>query len=409
MHNVIKQRVVWICVFIMLAVFPSGCKTSCTPTLNTGKSILIGIITDVDQQVPVNKVSIQLENTSTNRLYKATSDIQGRYKISCEPGYYNMKTTKSGYTSYEKKLTISDGSNQEDFYIARLKEKPCTFEGTIKDKTTGKGIPNCSVQIGMNIIRSDEKGYFKLEELMEGEYGVWISAPGYEAVNQMVTLTRGLNIGKFELGKLTAKSTQQAPVKKRNDQEYAVDPTFLEDYLCDSIRTVQPNRGARTYHIISQDRYNQYVKFDEGQNKGEMVESSEGVFVNLGKGWEEMNQLEMPSNPDDVIKYDIAIILGGFNFVDNDLTITLIGSENVNGYQTKKYSMVSKPTAPASKKCNLEIWIIDKHERLDINHAITRIKGRTQPEAPDYEIWADVEINFTKIGESNKITIPKVK
>ena len=140
-----------------------------------------------------------------------------------------------------------------------------------------------------------------------------------------------------------------------------------------------------------------------------MVESSEGVFTNLGKGWEEINQLEMPSNPDDVIKYDIAIILSGFNFVDNDLVITYKGSETVNGYQTKKYSMVSKPTAPPSKKCDLEIWIIDKHERLDINHSITRIKGRTQPEAPDYDIWAEVEINFTKIGGGNKITVPKVK
>jgi len=408
MHNFIKQKLAWICVLTILVVFPSGCKTSCTPNLNTGKSILIGIVTDVDQQVPVNKVTIQLENTSTKRLYKAGSDIQGRYKFTCEPGYYNMKATKSGYTSYEKKLTIMDGSNQEDFYISKLKEKPCTFEGTIKDKATGKGIPNCSVQIGMNIIRSDEKGYFKLGELMEGEYGIWISAPGYEALNQVVTFTRGLNVGKFELSKLTSSSTQQAPVKKRN-QEYAVDPTFLEDYLCDSIRTVQPNRGTRTYHIISQDRYNQYVKFDEGQNKGEMVESSEGVFTNLGKGWEEINQLEMPSNPDDVIKYDIAIILSGFNFVDNDLVITYKGSETVNGYQTKKYSMVSKPTAPPSKKCDLEIWIIDKHERLDINHSITRIKGRTQPEAPDYDIWAEVEINFTKIGGGNKITVPKVK
>lgn len=408
MHNFIKQKLVWICVLMILVVFPSGCKTSCTPNLNTGKSILIGIVTDVDQQVPVNKVTIQLENTSNKRLYKAGSDSQGRYKFTCEPGYYNMKATKSGYTSFEKKLTIMNGSNQEDFYIARLKEKPCTFEGTIKDKATGKGIPNCSVQIGMNIIRSDEKGYFTLGELMEGEYGIWISAPGYEALNQVVTFTRGLNVGKFELSKLSTSSTQQAPVKKRN-QEYAVDPTFLEDYICDSIRTVQPNRGTRTYHIISQDRYNQAVKFDEGLNKGEMVESSEGVFANLGKGWEEINQPEMPSNPDDVIKYDIAIILSGFNFVDNDLVITYKGSETVNGYQTKKYTMVSKPTAPPSKKCNLEIWIIDKHERLDINHSITRIKGRTQPEAPDYEIWAEIEINFTKIGEGNKISIPKVK
>jgi hypothetical protein len=234
-----------------------------------------------------------------------------------------------------------------------------------------------------------------------------VTVPGYDALNKTITLTRGINVAKFSLKKMTGESPAKEPEKKRN-QEFAVDPTFLDDYICDSVRTVQPNKGNRTYHIISQDRYNKHVKFDEGQNHGEMIQNNEGVFVNLGNGWEEINELDIPSEADDVIKFDMVTILSGFNFQDDDLTITYKGTEMMNGYQTKKYTMVSKPSAPTQKKCNLEIWMIDKHERLDINHAITRVRGRTMPEAPDFQIWADVDINFKKVGMGNKIMVPTI-
>ena len=404
MPKLTKLTLLWSCLLILLTV-PMGCKTGCTRIANTGSAILIGIVTDVDLQVPVGKVSIELENSSTNRIFKAVTDNQGRYKFTFEPGYYTLKAKKNGYTSYEKAIIISKGSQQQDFYISKLKEKPCTIEGTVIDEATGKPIGNVTVQVGMNIIRTDAKGNYRLESLQEGEYGIWVTVPGYDALNKTITLTRGINVAKFSLKKMTGESPAKDPEKKRN-QEFAVDPTFLDDYICDSVRTVQPNKGTRTYHIISQNRYNKYVKFDEGPSRGEMVQSSEGVFINLGNGWEEINELDLPSEADDVIKFDIVTILSGFNFQDDDLTITYIGTETMNGYQTKKYTMISKATAPAEKKCNLELWIIDKHERLDINHAITRVRGRTMPEAPDFQIWADVDINFKKIGMGNKIMIP---
>ncbi len=404
MPKLIKLSLLWTCLLTLLIV-PTGCKTGCSRINNTGSAILVGIVTDVDLQVPVGKVSIQIENSATNRIYKSTTDNQGRYKITFEPGYYTLKAKKNGYTSYEKSIIISKGSQQEDFYISKLKEKPCTLEGTVVDEATGKPIGNVTIQVGMNIIRTDAKGYYKLESLLEGEYGIWVTVPGYDALNKTITLTRGINVAKFSLKKMTGDTPVREPEKKRN-QEFAVDPTFLDDYICDSVRTVQPNKGTRTYHIISQDRYNKHVKFDEGQNHGEMIQNNAGVFVNLGNGWKEINELDIPSEADDVIKFDMVTILSGFNFQDDDLTITYKGTETMNGYQTKKYTMVSKPSAPAQKKCNLEIWMIDKHERLDINHAITRVRGRTMPEAPDFQIWADVDINFKKIGAGNKIMVP---
>ena len=407
MANPIKHNLIWISLLLFLMTIPVGCKTSCSPSFQTGSSILIGIVTDVEQQVPISKVSVNLESHSSNKKYNGLSDSQGRYKIACEPGYYTMKAGRNGYTSYEKTILINKGSQQEDFYLSKVLDKPCTLEGTVVDEATGKPLQNSTVQIGMNIIRTDEKGYYKLSSLLEGEYGVWVSVPGYDALNQTITLTKGINVAKFTLKKMTGEAPAKEPEKKRN-LEFAVDPSFLDDYLCDSIRTVQPNKGTRTYHIVSQDRYNKQVKFDEGQNRGEMVQSSQGVYVNLGKGWEQINELDIPSDADEVIKFDIVTILSGFNFQDNDLTITLVGTEMMNGYHTKKYTMVSKPTAPPQKKCQLEIWIIDKHQRLDINHAITRVRGRTMPEAPDFLLWAEVDINFKKIGESNKITLPKL-
>jgi hypothetical protein len=379
-----------------------GCKKN----VIIGGSILTGIVTDVELQVPVNKIKIEIKNSSNANVYTTTTDSQGRYQISCEPGYFNLIASKNNYLTYERNIIVGKGKSQEDFYMSQLQEKPCKLEGTITDIQSGAVLKDATVQIGSNIVKADQKGKYTFDKLPEGQFNSWVSVPGYEALNEMVKVTRGLNIADFKLKKMGSKPTGQKETLKRN-AEYAANPTFLEDYKAYNKRVVYPKKNIGEYSIVAENRLTKYVKYNENGDKGEIIVTQKETLKNTGKGWKKILSIDLPSQPDDVLKFDIENVLTYFNFQDPDIVIESQGTEKMNQYNTKKFRMFSKQGTPKIKTMDVQIWIIVDNPRADLNHVITRIKGLTVPDQSK-ESWADIDLIFTNIGEKNKVIVPTV-
>jgi len=397
----------WFSLILVFALFLSSIGLQgCKQKNQTGESILTGIITDVEQQVPVNKVQIVIKNSTNGTTYKTATDAQGRYQIACEKGYYTLVATKSNYLSYERSIIIGKGASQEDFYMSRLHEKPCTLEGLVTDASTGKILADASVQIGSNIVKTDQKGKYKLEQLPEGQYNSFVSAPGFEVLNELVKLTRGQNVANFKLKKFQTKTGQVDDKLKRNI-EYAADPTFLDDFKANNKRIFLPKKDYREYFVIVEDRFKKYVKYNEQNKIGEMVSTSQTIYKNQGKGWTKILPIESNSQPDDVVKFDLTNALAFFNFEDSDIVIEAKGNENVNNYSTRVFHMYSKKGAPQSKNMDLTLWLIANNSRSALNNVVTRIKGKTTPDVKE-NTWAEIDLNFFEIGNKNKVTIPKL-
>lgn len=388
---------------LFLSIFGvQGCKKN----VIVGGSILTGIITDVEMQVPIGKVKIEIKNSANASEFSTITDNQGRYQISCAPGYYSLVATRNNYLTYERNIVVGKGKSQEDFYMSRILEKPCNLEGTITDLQTGKGLPDATIQIGNNIVKADQKGKYKFEKLPEGQFNSWITVPGYEALNEMVKLTRGLNIADFKLKKMGSKTTSQDNTLKRN-AEFAANPTFLEDYKAQNKRIVYPKKDIREYYIIAENRNTKYVKFNESGDKGELIVTPEKALKKTGNQWKKILSIDLPSQPDDVLKFDLENVLTYFNFQDPDIVIEPKGTEKVNEYLTKKFRMYSKKGTPKVKTMDVTLWIITDNPRADLNHVLVKVKGITVPEQ-SLETWAEIDLVFYDIGKNNKISIPSV-
>ncbi len=399
------KRIVLLVIFALLV--QSLLLAGCSKVKESGTA-LVGIVTDVEKQSPIYDVKIELKSTTSNKIYNGRTDAQGRYKIFCEDGYYTIKATKAGYSNYEKNIVLSKGTNQEDFYLSKLLEKPCSLTGTVVNETNNEPIAEATVQLGSNIVKTDKSGKFRMEKLPVGEFSTWVTAPGYEALNIMVNLTRGLNATTFKLKPLgkagsTTGSVQNEP--KRNI-EYAVSPTYLEDYVAHSIRIVHPDNERHEYWLTSQDRYTKYLKYDEHIEKGEYLYIGNKVYKNDGKGWKEIDPANVTFQPDTPIQIDLQGVLYLFNFEDPNIEIKEIGKEKVNGYDTRKFTIKSKPQTPKEKTIDATIWIIGSLEDPRLNRVITRIKGKTAYDTTT-NTWADVEINFTNIGKGNTVKKPE--
>lgn len=393
---------------ISLILIQSFLLAGCS-SVKESETALTGIITDVERQSPISDINIVLKSTTNpNKIYRSKTDTQGRYKIFCEEGYYTLKATKTGYSDYEKNVILSKGINQENFYLSKLLEKPCSLTGTVVGEVNNKPISDATIQIGSNIVKTDKNGKFKMESLPVGEFNTWVTAPGYEALNTMVKLTRGINTTTFKLKPFsgaTSNTDTSTPIQQKRNIEYAVSPTFLEDYKAHSIRIIYPEKERHEYWITSQDRYIKYIKFDEYVEKSEYIFYVNDIYKNDGNGWEQTDLANVTFQPDTPIQLDLQQVLYFFNFEDPDIEIEEVGREKVNGYNTRKFTLKSKASATKDKTIDAAIWIIDSLDNLSINRVITRIKGKTTYD-PTTNSWAEVDVNFTNIGEKNIVKKP---
>jgi hypothetical protein len=81
-------------------------------------STLSGVVSETSR-APVAGVSIQLKNTETGAIFRATTGLTGAYTVSQLPtGKYELTATSFGYKDYERKdLVIQAGANKVDIPI----------------------------------------------------------------------------------------------------------------------------------------------------------------------------------------------------------------------------------------------------------------------------------------------------
>jgi hypothetical protein len=79
---------------------------------------LSGIVTETSR-APVAAVSIQLKNTETGAIFRATSGLTGAYNVAQLPaGKYELTASSFGYNNYERKdVVIQAGQNKVDIPI----------------------------------------------------------------------------------------------------------------------------------------------------------------------------------------------------------------------------------------------------------------------------------------------------
>lgn len=384
---------------IFQGLFLEGCSK-----VKESETVLVGVVTDVEKQKPVYGVKIELKSTTSDKTYTGKTDGEGKYQIYCEGGYYTLKATKSGYSDYEKNIILNKGRNQEDFYISEILPKPCSLNGSVISEADQKPIEGATVQIGSNIVKTDKSGKFKMEKLPVGEFSTWVTAAGFEPLNTTVKLTRGINATTFKLKPLGKTGSTQTTETKRN-VEYAVSPTYLEDYKAHSIRIIYPENERHEYWLVSMDRYTKHLKYDEFVEKGEILYFGNEIYRKVTDGWKVAELATVPSQPDTPIQMDLQNVLYFFNFEDPDIEIKEIGKEKMNGYNTRKFTIKSKASAPKEKTIDVTIWIIDSLTDLKLNRVITKIKGKNAYDIQSNN-WAQIDVNFTDIGAGNILKKP---
>lgn len=403
--NKILKKAILITISLLIifqGLFLEGCSK-----VKESETVLVGVVTDVEKQKPVYGVKIDLKSTTSDKTYTGKTDGEGKYQIYCKEGYYTLKATKSGYSDYEKNVILNKGRNQEDFYISEIVPKPCSLNGSVVSDADQKPIDGATVQIGSNIVKTDKSGKFKMEKLPIGEFSTWVTAVGYEPLNTTVKLTRGINATTFKLkplGKTGNTNSTQTTEAKRN-AEYAISPSYLEDYKAHSIRIIYPENEKHEYWLVSMDRYTKHLIYDEYVEKGEILYFGNEIYRKVGNDWKVADFATVPSQPDTPIQMDLQNVLYFFNFEDPDVEIKEIGKEKMNGYNTRKFTIKSKTNAPKEKTIDVTIWIIDSLDDLKLNRVITRIKGKN---AYDIESnsWAQIDVNFTDIGAGNVLKKP---
>ncbi len=261
---------------LMLATFVAGCGNSdITKSLKANEAKIIGIITNVETQLPVDKVKIVLKSTNTDKQYKTSTNSSGQYAIICEPGYYSFQAEKEGYTKYSKNVVLGKGENEESFYLGQVVESLCEFEGRVINHVTQEIIPGATVQAGRNLTHADAEGNFKFEKkLPEGSYDCFVSAPGFELLKKTIQLTKGKNRAQFELNPFDPSSSSPTQNNTGADQTLqrnpitAIDPSFINDYKVSIKKVLRPTNEVFEYEVIVQDRYTSYLYSKEPDFEG---------------------------------------------------------------------------------------------------------------------------------------------
>jgi hypothetical protein len=412
--NKLRKTVTYILFGMVLSTFFIGCGNSnISRALKDNEAKIIGIITDVEKQIPIPKVKVVLKSSNTNKEYKTTTNSAGQYAIVCEPGYYSFVAEKEGYSKYTKNVVLGKGENEESFYLGGIVESLCEMDGRVIDHLTKEVIPGASVQVGRNLVHSDAEGNYKFEKkLPEGSYDCFVSAPGYELLKKTMRLTKGKNRAQFELIPFnpsatdTSQNNQNGEDTLRRNPITAIDPSYLDDYIVTVKKVLQPSNITLEYEVIVENRYTSYLKSIEPDFRGLILITKEACYEKVNdQEWIEFQQSEI-MQPQDVFKEDVESLLFYFGFADPNVIIEEIGEEVIETYPCKKYHIYTADSAPEEQRFDFTAWVIkDINYSSQLLNCLIRMKG-TVPKNPE-GVWYDIDITFSNIGNGNKVPIPE--
>lgn len=157
---------------IFLLLFSTGCGL-----WQTERS-LTGVVEDQDIGVPLEGVSVNLDNFFT------TTDSSGAYSFKNLPnGDYTVRAVKTGYHNRELEVAIT-GEELLNFTLEATEKG--SVSGKVVDEQDGSEIENAMVAIGTKETITDAEGDFLLEGIPVGERELNIQVNGYAEQNKTV-------------------------------------------------------------------------------------------------------------------------------------------------------------------------------------------------------------------------------
>ena len=155
------------------------------------------------------------------------TDENGKFKIKgIKTGDHTIKFSKSGYESYETKVTIVEGktANIGDRWLASKSggDETGSVSGRVhKDSASGDALKGATVECGGKSDKTDENGKYKIKGIKAGDQKIAFSKSDYDSFETTVKIVAGstANMGDRWLTKKGGGDTGSVSGKLHKDSE----------------------------------------------------------------------------------------------------------------------------------------------------------------------------------------------
>ncbi|RUS46457.1 carboxypeptidase regulatory-like domain-containing protein [Cohnella sp. AR92] len=184
------------------ALYPSEGETIVLNfALQPNPGEVFGFVTNLVDGTAIPGVEVKLFNRSQVQIATVLTDNNGQYSYpELRPGDYLCIAIASGFAASQGGFSITPGASVK--YSFALQPLPAALFGTITDASTGKPLANAVVVLRpfnsfaapLSLTTSDQNGFYSIQELLEGNYVLNLSATGYDTVQSSLFAGRGQQI-----------------------------------------------------------------------------------------------------------------------------------------------------------------------------------------------------------------------
>jgi hypothetical protein len=264
------------------------------PRLQTvgGGSLRGLVVSSSGAPVPGASVSIESRNPADLPLH-VQSGANGQFVATAlAPGLYSLMARIDGLVS-DRLRGVAVQPGEETSGIRLVLADGGFLDVTVRDLATGSALDSCVVQFGESSLACDHDGRVSLGPLPAGDASVRVSAPGYQAQDAVVTLTRRahtsaellLTRGATVSGTVVDPNHQPVPGARVRSVHYSLQsPKPLET------EAVSDDKGHFSMDGVSSGRLSVHATasgFAEGQTREFPVgpgEKHDGLEVQLSLG-----------------------------------------------------------------------------------------------------------------------------
>jgi hypothetical protein len=120
-------------------------------------------------------------------------DAEGRLRgVELPPGEVLARVSVGGYLPVEERVTVTEGGRAERVVRAHPEPRVGTLRVSVVDARGGTPLPGATISVGRTTLRTDAAGEVRLEGLDPGPLEVKISAEGFRATQEVVSIAAGV-------------------------------------------------------------------------------------------------------------------------------------------------------------------------------------------------------------------------
>lgn len=159
-----------------------------TPSASPAAATISGQVTDSQTHLAIVGATISASPSGAS----TTTDVNGNYSLGVAAGTYTVTASDPTYNSASQSVTVKPGQQQTlSFRLVSITAYG-TLTGTVLDAITRAPIAGATVMLSNNLIRTtDLNGNFSYAIVLNGTYTLTVSALGYSAQSQQVTIRPG--------------------------------------------------------------------------------------------------------------------------------------------------------------------------------------------------------------------------